>query len=203
MNELQRIFLRPSISNDVDILHNRLAVDCDSVIKDHDSCLLDMLLSPPLKPYPKEWKALVLDALDSKQPKLPDASSFKLFSLSEIAGLGSVYQFIVECRDYGWYDTLLNSSPKRDALSELSALSDKSSVLLGIKYFWLYCGHPIDEYYGILPHTRPIKDLMRLLWGTDFTSTLKATAFQQRLAKDLDRSPFWVNSALWVMSHKL
>lgn len=204
MSELQNILLRPSISESVEALHIRLAQECTALMAaiPEENLFGVLLSSPTMKIYPVEWKKRVLSALADKSEAMPTVNDLGVFSIPEISGLDGVYRFLLDAQKYGWMKTLFHPNPKRDELSEISILSDSGSVHLAIKYFWLAKGHKIEDYYGMVPYTRPIKDTMKNLWGTDFGSCLRANAFQQRLAVELGKSPFWTNSALWLWQMK-
>jgi len=206
MNELQSIFLRPGITAQVETTHQNIINGCNALpLLNGERCLFDVLLSPPSqKSYPEIWRDRVISALEADKPAMPPINDIGHFSMVEIASLTGSYAFMRECQRNGQEKILYKPNPKWEELCDLTILPYCSaSVLLSIKYFWLVKDYPQEKYYGFLPHSSPIKNITKALWGTSFNSAMHATMFQVRLAKDLGQTPFWVNTALWELWYRL
>jgi hypothetical protein len=159
-----------------------------------------LLASPALKAYPKEWHDRFLNSFERGETEIPQVNDLGIFTIQEINGFKGVYAFLQDAQHWNWWGVITSTRPKRDDLCEMSTLSHSGAVQLALKYHWLLSGYELNHWYGLLPHTKPVKQTMKRLWGTDFGGTLNATMFQQKLSAELNVSPFWLNTALWEMS---
>jgi len=71
------------------------------------------------------------------------------------------------------------------------------------KVFVLYLAEE-DNYKGMLPYTEPVHRACELLFNTSFKDNqYRHTLFCMDLAKELNASPMYVNTALWVLGMRL
>jgi hypothetical protein len=167
--------------------------------------LLDLLLAGPrLKPFPDplqyvQFRSQVVQNLQQGGPDLPNVSVYRVFAHIDIAALKAGYAWAKD-QDL---TQLTNPNIKAWELEELSQCCDKPSILLSIKYMWLYRG--FHNFRGNLANTSPVCKTLKLLYGTDFRSAYKSTWTQIELAAQIgneDIDPWMLNTILWILGQR-
>lgn len=170
-----------------------------------DLTLLDLLLAgPKLKHFPDpaqyvRFRGQVIEALEGGEDSLPNVSVYRVFGHVDISALKAGYLWAKE-QDLA---LLLNPSIKSWELENLSRSCDKPSILLSIKFMWIYRG--FSNFRGTLANTKPVCKSLKLLYGTDFGSPQNSTWTQVQLAAEIGHpeiDPFALNTILWLLGQE-
>lgn len=196
----------------VHALHESCREDTINIAtKYREVSLVDFILAgPKLQVFAnaedyKNYKQSIYNALDAQEDELPSVSKWEIFSFTEISALKAGYQFLKNTYFTDWWGVINATKPKWQDLVELSSYMTAPSTLLSLKYFWLFLNYDQNypgKYEGILANTSPVRKTLKVLFGTDFGSSLQATMQQQRMASELDICAFNLNSILWLMGRE-
>lgn len=205
---LREIFVRhlPAVED----LHDRcrkLVFDLESAYGRPLSLLDVMLASQSLKAFSSKneyfrYKNSIVSALN-QDSDMPTVANFGVFSHIEITTIKACYSFLLNTEADYWNLITEHQPIKWQTLVDISATMTTPSVLLSLKYYWLYLNY--DKQYpfdGVLANTGPVRNALKTLFGSDFGSPLRSTMQQQRLAGEInhpDLDAFRMNSVLWLM----
>lgn len=207
MVNLSDVFLRSQIEKSVKDLHddlrNKMLELADRVAAlggpaelTLETCLAMPASDPDPSLAPRVYQTLLQMRSDSPVLKqgwdLPEMSVLK--------------KRLVALDDERVQSILKNPRPKIEDLEEASHGAHSASGVLAFKYFMI--ARELDEssYYGAQANTSPVRKATKLLFGTDCggsSNVWRHTAMCIRLADQLDKSPTYVNSALFVIGQKL
>lgn len=128
-------------------------------------------------------------------------NKFGVFNLVECRYMWGRSEFIINL-DKKFPDLLDSHSPPLNKIEEASLLGALyPSLMFPIKTFLITKGRQ-DDYKGILPFTSPVKKTTITLFGLS-QNQYENTLLCRDIAKELNTSPFYVNTALWYLGDKL
>ncbi len=199
-----KIFTRAQMKADVESTHAAIVESQIAYMLKvkAEGCLLDFMVSPVSRTlgisstqHENIKNALVNDTT-------PEFSRFGVYDMTEISVMKSRFEFVDRATRYGMSGILMNPTPKHQAISDISLLTDSPTTLLAIKYFAL-CKGAEFEYVGLPAMTAPARSASSLLFGTSMTSPSKAKTMHTQIAMETGLSELQVNTVLWLIGDKI
>jgi hypothetical protein len=216
---LKSIFSNKKIKNEVKIVHDRIVDTNSHFVKVWQEAnkvkegfpLLLFLASPDAQKDQVELVVKTIPYLLKKQE--PEFNKIKKdetgtgWNLPQISMLVSRWKAIQELSEKD-RALLEKINLKWQELFKLtSAFSDSDNQLLACKYYWLAKypeGESKVEYAGLLPRTKPVRQILQTLWGETYDQdSYGFTHFSNKLAQELNVETLYLNTALWILGTKI
>ncbi len=201
---LKQIFNRGGIAN----IHKEIVKDAENYFDalDIQPALIDFLVN-------STNRSLKVDKIDrNKHMKLVHSLQstkrvkwkiFGVYNDLEIKVMETRRSFVQDVNTSGNGEILKDTDPKYGDLSKIGKLTSASSVLLAIKYFWIFKRYPLNKYNCFPANTGPVKKATKVLWGNEFKDMLEAKKIHDQLASELDMNVIDVNTALWIIGNEM
>lgn len=201
---MHSILLSPESLSKVSSLHRQIRNNVCSLFEKlaavrHEDGIVSLetvLLSPELTFYPSFFECRDMVRAWSGNPEDEKAQlQFNRFGTYDMVTVKSLVSCARAVKMLG--DIALQSRPSVRNLVLASRMVHDPAPLLAIKYFFLFLEYG-DHFPGINPHTSPVKEYVKAVWGARFDDSFAATLFENRLAGELGVPAFLVNSLLWI-----
>lgn len=209
---LARIFTRPGISSQISQVHSDIIKSQSTYYNSlsiSDPLLLDALVCPVsrnlniVRLVHEKVKTMLM------QDKEPDFSVLGIYNMPEICSVMlSRWRFVQALKAVGEQEILTRHPLKLQDLCDISRYAPSHTVLLAIKYYYLYLSS-VDErfteekYLGLPAMTDPVKKACKILWGSEFRDMLQAKKFTTQLAQETGLNELQINTGLWLLGQEM
>ena len=194
------IFTNPTISKKVKYVHT-------SIAEHKISHLLDSLAIPMGWDADKSMRLDLIPVIELLETYTKDNGKDKKFNqfgpytLIDCAYMWRRAELVCDIqKDYDLRKDLTFKKLEKISLNPLCVTYP--SVAAGIKFLLLQEGysHELERYYGIQPATAPVRRACLKLFGQNFNGDQYGhTLLCNKIAYQIDRSPTYVNTVLWIL----